>query len=318
MNQNRNWYLLNWPFLLGLTVLLLNDHWLKSAFHNDLTGKLSDFAGIFILPFFLKYLFRKSDYWSVYLTIILFVFWKTSLSDGFIDLLNWVLPLSFVRVIDITDFIAFSILPLSLFILQNLERYKINLPKPKLTELSIALISIIAFSATSIEEDDIFIVDGDRVTQCCAEPSQVHVVGNGTVFVPNIFTPDGNGINDFFQIIADTGIARIDTFRIWNANVDTLLYQTESITSFTPNNGWDGAVNDTIRPGQVYFQILVSSTDSVQQSIFGYLCVLPCIDPIAEPRPLNLTECIFANQFSFTDSIPDINNPSFEDLDCFE
>ena len=35
-------------FLIALTVLLVNDHWAKAAFHNSVTGKLSDFAGLFV------------------------------------------------------------------------------------------------------------------------------------------------------------------------------------------------------------------------------------------------------------------------------
>ena len=43
-----------WPNLLALTVLLVNDHVLKAwiAFPRVLTGKLSDFAGLFFFPIF--------------------------------------------------------------------------------------------------------------------------------------------------------------------------------------------------------------------------------------------------------------------------
>ena len=39
-------------FIAGLITLLMNDFYLKYAFSNVLTGKLSDFAGLFIFPFF--------------------------------------------------------------------------------------------------------------------------------------------------------------------------------------------------------------------------------------------------------------------------
>jgi len=38
--------------LLGLGLLILNDHLLKTLTPSPLTGKLSDFAGLFVLPFF--------------------------------------------------------------------------------------------------------------------------------------------------------------------------------------------------------------------------------------------------------------------------
>ena len=39
-------------FVVGLSLLLLNDLFLKARFHNPLTGKLSDFAGLFVFPLF--------------------------------------------------------------------------------------------------------------------------------------------------------------------------------------------------------------------------------------------------------------------------
>ncbi|MFT3713116.1 MAG: hypothetical protein QM817_36135 [Archangium sp.] len=40
--------------LLAVAVLALNDHVWKAAFHNTLTGKVSDFAGCFFLPLFVS------------------------------------------------------------------------------------------------------------------------------------------------------------------------------------------------------------------------------------------------------------------------
>lgn len=40
--------------LLAVVLLVLNDHVFKAAFHNTLTGKVSDFAGCFFLPLFVS------------------------------------------------------------------------------------------------------------------------------------------------------------------------------------------------------------------------------------------------------------------------
>jgi len=46
------------PLILGALVLTaLNDHVLKYYFHNFLTGKLSDFSGLFFFPVFLYALY---------------------------------------------------------------------------------------------------------------------------------------------------------------------------------------------------------------------------------------------------------------------
>lgn len=46
-------------FLISLGVLILNDWFLKAFFYNSITGKLSDFAGLIALPFFLSLFFIK-------------------------------------------------------------------------------------------------------------------------------------------------------------------------------------------------------------------------------------------------------------------
>ncbi len=45
-----------WIFALG--VLIFNDHFLKAAWGNVLTGKLSDFAGLFLAPVLLAFILR--------------------------------------------------------------------------------------------------------------------------------------------------------------------------------------------------------------------------------------------------------------------
>lgn len=40
--------------LAAVTLLAVNDHLLKAAFHNTLTGKLSDIAGCFFLPLYVS------------------------------------------------------------------------------------------------------------------------------------------------------------------------------------------------------------------------------------------------------------------------
>jgi len=56
----RPYILVSSGFLAGLSVLLVNDFVLKQIFHNWLTGKLSDLAGLFIFPMFL--VLRKVSY----------------------------------------------------------------------------------------------------------------------------------------------------------------------------------------------------------------------------------------------------------------
>jgi hypothetical protein len=130
-------------FLLGLMLLLLNDFVLKPQFHNSLTGKLSDFAGLFIFPIFFAFFFPRFKIHIYILTAILFVFWKSPFSQPVIDSWNGLTMLPIGRTVDYTDIFALIILPLSFFYnnFRPIIRNKFA--------LSIVLVMIVfAFSAT--------------------------------------------------------------------------------------------------------------------------------------------------------------------------
>lgn len=105
--MRRNLHLLTSAgFLLGLAVLLANDFLLKPLFHNWLTGKLSDFAGLFIFPLFLTALAARHKR-AIYLLVPLaFLFWKSAYAQPLIDFWNGVTPLTLARQRDASDLLA--------------------------------------------------------------------------------------------------------------------------------------------------------------------------------------------------------------------
>ncbi len=130
-------------FIGGLMVLLVNDHFLKAEFHNVLTGKLSDLAGLFIFPLFLVAFFpryKKHIYW---ITAVGFIWWKSPLSNTFIEWWSHSL-FSIERVIDRTDLFALIILPLSYGYINLSKHVHFHLHP-----LPIILICSMAFIATS-------------------------------------------------------------------------------------------------------------------------------------------------------------------------
>jgi hypothetical protein len=135
--------LLSPGFLFGLILLLLNDFVLKPQFHNSLTGKVSDFAGLFIFPMFFAAFVPRFKIPIYLLTALLFVFWKSPFSQPVIDAWNNLAMLRIGRVVDYTDLFALVILPISFFY-KNFH----TIIRNKLA-LSIVLVMIVfAFSAT--------------------------------------------------------------------------------------------------------------------------------------------------------------------------
>ena len=127
--ENRKYYLQNLVFIIGLIVLLTNDHYLKLEYSNWLTGKLSDFIGVLILPMVLTYLFPRSKKTNVILTGLFFIFWKSPVSQSFIDGYNQITLIKITRVVDYSDLVALCFLPISYFLLikiNEFERLKIK------------------------------------------------------------------------------------------------------------------------------------------------------------------------------------------------
>ena len=73
---------------------------------------------------------------------------------------------------------------------------------------------------------------------------------SGQVFIPNLFTPDGDGVNDKL-VVQGKGIALIRSFRVFNRWGQVVFER----SGFQPNDassGWDGRVNGNLASPDVY------------------------------------------------------------------
>lgn len=100
-------------FLLSLLLLLLNDLWLKYAFPGWITGKLSDFAGLFAFAFFFSAFIPKYRLYVHVITALGFIFWKSAWSEPVLVFIREHIDAQFYRVQDMTDLFALLVLPLS-------------------------------------------------------------------------------------------------------------------------------------------------------------------------------------------------------------
>jgi len=98
-------------FIIGLILLLLNDYYFKQSFPGLITGKLSDFAGLFIIGLLFIKISPRNSTLVLALVGLTFIAWKSSISDPFIRLWNLNAPLQIGRTVDYTDLVALIILP---------------------------------------------------------------------------------------------------------------------------------------------------------------------------------------------------------------
>lgn len=140
MLRNQTSLLLHPFFLLNLFLLIANDHWWKQEYGNALTGKISDFAGVFIMAVFLVACCRFKKIYAVIFTALFFAWWKSPLSEPFID------ALGLARIIDYSDLIALAVLPVVFF----LQPFRYGKLQPKYAVPFIALITWTAMVATTL------------------------------------------------------------------------------------------------------------------------------------------------------------------------
>lgn len=134
-------------FIVSVAILIVNDFYLKYALSNYLTGKLSDFAGLFAFSYFLA-CFRVNWCKPIYITTaLLFAIWKSKLSDPLLVFMQS-LGIGVSRVPDHSDLFAILILPIS-FIYFN-RQLKEEASWQRASTLFVFAVSIFAFCATTV------------------------------------------------------------------------------------------------------------------------------------------------------------------------
>lgn len=92
---------------------------------------------------------------------------------------------------------------------------------------------------------------------CVAEIEVEVPAGELRLAMPNTFTPNGDGTNDFFNVIGNAE-ARVVAFRIFN-RWGQQVYNNEY-----PEQGWDGTTDGKPQPTEVYYyQIEVQTVDGL-------------------------------------------------------
>lgn len=147
MKSRPSLLLIHPAFLACLAALLLNDFYLKYQFHNAITGKLSDFTGLFAFAVFLAAIIPRHRRLMIVLSALFFCWWKSPLSEEAIRLVNQRLHWPVSRVVDYTDYMALLVMPLA-YRLRPFS-YPAGMLKPVVTYLS-CIVSLFAFCATSM------------------------------------------------------------------------------------------------------------------------------------------------------------------------
>lgn len=88
-------------------------------------------------------------------------------------------------------------------------------------------------------------------------------------YVPNVFSPNNDGINDFFTVYADASIESITSMKIFN-RWGAVLFEVSDILPNDQNKGWNGMFNNEILDAGVYvYFVEVLRVDGVKEILKG-------------------------------------------------
>ena len=80
----------------------------------------------------------------------------------------------------------------------------------------------------------------------------IEIDRNRNVYIPNAFSPDGNGVNDIFKIYTGIGVSKINYFKIYDRWGEQLYEESNFLPGDNYLDGWDGRFNGKAMNSGVY------------------------------------------------------------------
>lgn len=102
----------------------------------------------------------------------------------------------------------------------------------------------------------------------------IDVDNNRNVYIPNAFSPDGDGINDIFRVGTGIGVVKINYIKIFD-RWGELLYETKDIPAGEYSTGWDGRFKgQRLNPSVVVYMVEVKFLDNVTLLYRGDITIM--------------------------------------------
>ncbi|MEM9850164.1 MAG: gliding motility-associated C-terminal domain-containing protein, partial [Bacteroidota bacterium] len=79
----------------------------------------------------------------------------------------------------------------------------------------------------------------------------VFVIDERSIFIPNVFSPNGDNRNDFFAVYPDSKVAAIRKMQIFDRWGD-MVFERNNLTIGREDEGWNGRINNEPAPSATY------------------------------------------------------------------
>jgi gliding motility-associated-like protein len=97
-----------------------------------------------------------------------------------------------------------------------------------------------------------YTLEVETIYGCTASDTAVYTVicEREQVYIPNAFSPDGDGVNDVFMV-RGKGVATVKSFRVFN-RFGQVVFEKQNFSANDPTAGWNGRLNGTPASPDVY------------------------------------------------------------------
>ena len=94
------------------------------------------------------------------------------------------------------------------------------------------------------------------------------------IFIPNVFTPNGDGTNDKFNLFSDQNVSKIKELSIFD-RWGTMVYYEQDLLPNNTAQGWDGLIKGMPASTGVYvYHFIIELTDGTIETRYGDVTLL--------------------------------------------
>ncbi len=141
----------------------------------------------------------------------------------------------------------------------------------------------ILFNSCEKTADEPVVIEPAIYKACCGTKPVEFTFGLSKVYIPNVFTPNGDGLNDVFFPYISSDIVDVQDFTILSAVGDTVLFQRPSFNyDDIQNYAWKGAryfPNGTYKSdyqGLFKYNMRIANKSGQSQYVEGEACLIRC------------------------------------------
>lgn len=95
------------------------------------------------------------------------------------------------------------------------------------------------------------------------------IIKNRGIYIPNAFSPNGDGVNDLLQVYTGPNVARILDFKVFD-RWGEMVFSDQNFPSNDPSHGWNGQFKDKImNPAVFAYKVEVEFIDGFIDTYYG-------------------------------------------------